>query len=87
MEFLKESLVELITQTSANLPPDVRKGFALSTVAAFLSGLCPIAPGHSPEGLRKLLAGKAEPFRTSGGKAAREVENLKRLRPFIPIIS
>ena len=30
MEFLKQSLVELITQTSANLPPDVRKALGVT---------------------------------------------------------
>ena len=30
MEFLKESLVELITQTSSNLPPDVRKALGVT---------------------------------------------------------
>ena len=28
MQFLEESLIQLITQTSSNLPPDVRKAMA-----------------------------------------------------------
>ncbi len=30
MEFLKESMLELIIQTSTNLPPDVRKEMAVA---------------------------------------------------------
>ena len=33
MEFLKNSLLELITQTSTNLPPDVRAAMSLATAA------------------------------------------------------
>jgi len=34
MQFLEESLIELITQTSTNLPPDVRQamGIAIDTL-------------------------------------------------------
>ena len=31
MQFLTNSLIELITQTSTNLPPDVRAAMALTT--------------------------------------------------------
>jgi fumarate hydratase class I len=30
MQFLKESLIELITQTSTNLPPDVREAMGVA---------------------------------------------------------
>ena len=32
MQFLPESLIELITQTSTNLPPDVRKAMGIAIV-------------------------------------------------------
>ena len=33
MQFLQESLVELITQTSTNLPPDVRQAMGIAIAA------------------------------------------------------
>src|SRR5580698_3328331 len=33
MQFLHESLIELITQTSTNLPPDVRKAMGVAVAA------------------------------------------------------
>src|SRR5436309_4174021 len=33
MQFLEESLIELITQTSSNLPPDVRKAMGVALAA------------------------------------------------------
>ena len=34
MQFLKESLIELITQTSTNLPPDVREAMGIGVPKA-----------------------------------------------------
>ena len=33
MQFLQESLIELITQTSTNLPPDVRQAMGIAIAA------------------------------------------------------
>ena len=33
MQFLQESLIELITQTSTNLPPDVRQAMGIAMTA------------------------------------------------------
>jgi hypothetical protein len=50
----------------AALPPDVREVSDLPTGPLLRGGY---AQGHSPKN-QGIVSGKAEPFRTSGGKAA-----------------
>jgi hypothetical protein len=61
---------------AAALPPDVRKGFAFPLVTKKDERLrLERKRGRSHE-LGGAVAGRAEPFRTSGGKAAKEFEEL-----------
>lgn len=55
-------------------PPDVRKGLALPKQCSVPRGCAPDSKrGHSPR-YKSNLTGRAEPFRTSGGKATNSVE-------------
>jgi hypothetical protein len=56
----------------AALPPDVRKGYAFSTV--LLSSGAPPLWGHSPKTNQDDAAGRSETLRTSGGKAATSID-------------
>ena len=57
----------MIGEQSRGLPPDVRKGSALPHVLEDEG--CAPKRGHSPKNV-SCHVGRAEPFRTSGGKAA-----------------
>ena len=54
-------------RTAMALPSDVRKGFALPFAEKRL-GATPL-PGRSPLKINELTVGRAEPYRTSDGRA------------------
>jgi hypothetical protein len=55
------------------LPPDVRKGFAFPICPFFKSFAVEVFTSNREASSFEGLCGKAEPYRTSGGKAAQHL--------------